>query len=53
MTWSYVAGEKGRNRVRVFERGRLIWVDFCLENGRRVSEAGKPPCGDCHAEIAV
>lgn len=38
-SWSYIAGEKGRNRVRVFQRGRLIWVDYQLENGRRVKHS--------------
>jgi hypothetical protein len=37
-TWSYIAGEKGRNRVRVFERGAVITVDYRLEDGRRVSQ---------------
>ncbi len=33
--WSYIAGEKGRNRVRVFQRGSVLWVDYRLEDGRR------------------
>jgi integrase len=37
--WSYIAGEKGRNRVRVFQRGRSIWLDYQLEDGRRVKHS--------------
>lgn len=38
--WSYIAGEKGRNRVRVYERGDRpgIWIDYRDENGRRVRQ---------------
>jgi integrase len=35
--WSYIAGEKGRNRIRVFARpdkGNSLWMDF-RENGKR------------------
>jgi integrase len=35
--WSYLAGEKGRNRVRVYERGAIgIYLDYRTEEGRRV-----------------
>ena len=35
--WSYIAGEKGRNRVRVYERtGYGIWIDYRTEDGGRV-----------------
>jgi integrase len=34
--WSYIAGEKGRNRVRVYERGGYgIWIDYRTEDGSR------------------
>ncbi len=37
--WSYIAGEKGRNRVRVFERaGRGLWIDYRDEQGKRVRQ---------------
>ena len=38
--WSYIAGEKGRNRVRVFERdGRPgVWMDYRDENGKRIRQ---------------
>lgn len=36
--WSYIAGEKGRNRVRAFQRGAVITLDYRLEDGRRVSQ---------------
>lgn len=35
--WSYIAGEKGRNRVRVFERAHYgLWIDYRTEDGGRV-----------------
>jgi hypothetical protein len=35
--WSYIAGEKGRNRVRVYERSSYgIWIDYRTEDGARV-----------------
>lgn len=35
--WSYIAGEKGRNRVRVYERaGFGIWIDYRDSDGKRV-----------------
>lgn len=37
--WSYLAGEKGRNRVRVYERaGYGMWIDFRDEQGKRVRQ---------------
>ncbi len=37
--WSFIAGEKGRNRVRVYERGAFgIYLDFRDEDGRRVRQ---------------
>lgn len=38
--WSYIAGDKGRNRVRVFERGERssIWIDYRDEQGKRVRQ---------------
>lgn len=41
-TWSYIAGEKGRNRVRVFqqpERGPMIYVDYRADDGARVKRS--------------
>jgi integrase len=51
--WSYIAGEKGQNRVRVFERackGRraAIWIDFNDAQERRVRQ----PLGHCERERA-
>jgi integrase len=40
--WSYIAGEKGRNRVRVFqqlERGPMIYLDYRTEAGERVKRS--------------
>jgi integrase len=37
--WSYIAGEKGSNRVRVYVRGPVIWIDYKLEHGRRVKRS--------------
>jgi len=35
--WSYIAGEKGRNRVRVYERAQYgLWIDYRTEDGARV-----------------
>lgn len=34
--WSYTAGQKGRNRVRVFLRRAVIWIDYKTEDGGRV-----------------
>lgn len=35
--WSYIAGEKGRNRVRVYERARYgLSIDYRTEEGARV-----------------
>ena len=37
--WSYIAGEKGRNRVRVYERpGHGIWIDYRDEAGTRIRQ---------------
>src|SRR5690349_8335025 len=37
--WSYSAGSRGKNRIRVFERpGRGFWVDYYEESGRRHRE---------------
>ncbi len=34
--WSYHAGEKGRNRVRVFERGALgLWIEYPVDGRRK------------------
>jgi len=41
-TWSYIAGEKGRNRVRVFQnpdRGPMIYIDYRAEDGARVKRS--------------
>jgi integrase len=38
--WSYKAGEKGRNRVRVFawpEQGESLWIDY-RDGGRRIQK---------------
>jgi len=38
--WSYKAGEKGRNRVRVFawpEQGKSLWIDY-RDGGRRIQK---------------
>lgn len=33
--WSYIAGEKGRNRVRVYEREPYgLWINYRTEEGR-------------------
>ncbi|MDB4916298.1 MAG: integrase family protein [Gemmatimonadetes bacterium] len=38
--WSYIAGEKGRNRVRVYERPpHGIWIDYRVDEGQRVRES--------------
>jgi integrase len=37
--WSYIAGEKGRNRVRVFELGPVIYIDYREDDGRRVKRS--------------
>ncbi len=34
--WSYSAGEWGRNRVRVYERGSNLWIDYTTTAGERV-----------------
>ena len=35
-SWSYSTGERGANRVRVYERSDLgIWIDFRDEHGKR------------------
>ena len=49
-SWSYVAGEKGRNRVRLYERGdRLgIWIDYRDADGQRVRQ----PLGYADREVA-
>lgn len=40
--WSYVAGRKGRNRVRVFERpGYGLVIDYRDEQGKRIRESLK------------
>lgn len=39
--WSYIAGEKGRNRVRVFardDRGGGIWIDYRDAAGGRIRQ---------------
>lgn len=36
--WSYKAGEKGRNRVRVFEWNGQLWIDY-REDGERRRQA--------------
>ena len=38
--WSYLAGEKGRNRVRVYDRDDRdgIWIDYRDEHGTRVRQ---------------
>jgi integrase len=38
--WSYLAGEKGRNRVRVFERAAFgLYLDYRTEDGTRVRQS--------------
>jgi hypothetical protein len=32
--WSYIAGEKGRNRVRAFERSGRLYLEWC-EDGKK------------------
>jgi integrase len=40
VAWSFTAGEKGRNRVRVYERGAgTLYLDYHDENGCRVRQA--------------
>lgn len=40
--WSYLTGEKGRNRVRVYERPPFgIWIDYRTEDGGRVRHSLK------------
>src|SRR5689334_10013219 len=34
--WSYSAGQWGRKRVRVFQRGSAIWIDYVAADGNRV-----------------
>jgi integrase len=34
--WTYAVGEKGKTRVRLFERHDLIWIDYRTESGERV-----------------
>jgi integrase len=38
--WSYVAGEKGRNRVRVYERTDRegVWIDYHDSDGQRLRQ---------------
>ena len=37
--WSYKAGERGKNRVRLYERrGHGIWIDYLDESGKRRRE---------------
>jgi integrase len=37
--WSYIAGEKGKNRVRVYERGSFgLWIDYRDVHGKRVRQ---------------
>lgn len=36
---SYITGVKGRNRVRVFERGTSIFIDYRTEDGGRVKQS--------------
>src|SRR5690349_19084645 len=38
--WSYIAGEKGKTRVRVYERkGYGCWIDIRDEEGKRIRRA--------------
>ena len=38
--WSYIAGEKGRNRVRVYDRPpHGIWIDYRADDGQRARTA--------------
>jgi integrase len=38
--WSYVAGKKGRNRVRVYERSEHgLWIDYRDATGKRVRQS--------------
>ena len=46
--WSYKAGEKGRNRVRVFDwPGEGIWIDY-REHGKRI----RRPLGHSNQDLA-
>lgn len=37
--WSYIAGEKGKNRVRVYDRpSHGLWIDYRDEHGKRVRQ---------------
>ncbi len=37
--WSYIAGEKGKNRVRVYERASFgLWIDYRDVDGKRVRQ---------------
>ncbi len=48
--WSYKAGERGRNRVRVYawpKQGECLWIDYRV-GGRRT----KKPLGHADRDLA-
>lgn len=40
--WSYIAGARGTNRVRVYDRGvHGLWLDYVDDDGKRVRSSAK------------